>query len=59
MPDRLLLVEDTASLSMVYQSVLTKAGHKVICAFSLAASPDTSPPSVPAGTAMPCITKST
>ena len=36
MPDRLLLVEDTASLSMVYQSVLTKAGHKVICAFSLA-----------------------
>ncbi len=36
MPDRVLLVEDTASLSMVYQSVLTKAGHKVICAFSLA-----------------------
>ncbi len=36
MPDRLLLVEDTASLSMVYQSVLTRAGHQVTCAFSLA-----------------------
>jgi DNA-binding NtrC family response regulator len=36
MPDRLLLVEDTASLSMVYQSALAKAGHRVICAFSLA-----------------------
>ena len=29
MPDRLLLVEDTASLSMLYQSVLTRAGHGV------------------------------
>jgi two-component system, repressor protein LuxO len=36
MPDRLLLVEDTSSLSMVYQAVLTRAGHKVACAFSLA-----------------------
>ncbi|HET9069306.1 MAG TPA: sigma-54 dependent transcriptional regulator [Amaricoccus sp.] len=36
MPDRLLLVEDTASLSMVYQSVLARAGHEVVCAFSLA-----------------------
>ena len=27
MPDRLLLVEDTPSLSMLYQSVLTRAGH--------------------------------
>ncbi len=36
MPDRVLLVEDTASLSMVYQSVLTRAGHGVVCAFSLA-----------------------
>jgi two-component system repressor protein LuxO len=36
MPDRVLLVEDTASLSMVYQSVLARAGHKVVCAFSLA-----------------------
>ena len=29
MPDRLLLVEDTPSLSMLYQSVLTRAGHGV------------------------------
>ncbi len=36
MPDRLLLVEDTSSLSMVYQAVLTRAGHRVSCAFSLA-----------------------
>ena len=36
MSDRLLLVEDTASLSMVYQSVLARAGHEVVCAFSLA-----------------------
>ncbi|HRO12116.1 sigma-54 dependent transcriptional regulator [Amaricoccus sp.] len=36
MPDRLLLVEDTASLSMVYRSVLARAGHEVACAFSLA-----------------------
>ena len=35
MPERVLLVEDTASLSMVYRSVLAKAGHGVACAFSL------------------------
>ncbi|MFT3972623.1 MAG: sigma-54 dependent transcriptional regulator [Amaricoccus sp.] len=32
----ILLVEDTASLSMLYQAVLTRAGHGVVCAFSLA-----------------------
>jgi DNA-binding NtrC family response regulator len=36
MPDRVLLVEDTASLSLVYQTALARAGHKVVCAFSLA-----------------------
>ena len=36
MPDRLLLVEDTPSLSMLYKSVLTRAGHGVACAFNLA-----------------------
>ncbi len=36
MSERLLLVEDTASLSMLYQSVLTRAGHAVGCAFNLA-----------------------
>ncbi len=36
MPDRLLLVEDTSSLSMVYEAVLTRAGHRVTCAASLA-----------------------
>ncbi|MFO1104688.1 MAG: sigma-54 dependent transcriptional regulator [Amaricoccus sp.] len=36
MPNRLLLVEDTSSLSMVYSAVLTRAGHKVACAFTLA-----------------------
>ncbi|MFO1143284.1 MAG: sigma-54 dependent transcriptional regulator [Amaricoccus sp.] len=36
MPERLLLVEDTASLSMLYQSVLARAGHPVTCAFNLA-----------------------
>ncbi len=36
MPDRLLLVEDTASLSMVYQSVLTRAGHGVVSVATLA-----------------------
>jgi two-component system, repressor protein LuxO len=36
MPDRLLLVEDTASLSMVYQSVLTRAGHGVFSVATLA-----------------------
>jgi DNA-binding NtrC family response regulator len=34
--DRLLLVEDTSSLSMVYQAVLTRAGHGVTCAATLA-----------------------
>ncbi|MFO1209219.1 MAG: sigma-54 dependent transcriptional regulator [Amaricoccus sp.] len=34
--ERLLLVEDTASLSMLYQSVLARAGHPAICAFNLA-----------------------
>jgi DNA-binding NtrC family response regulator len=34
--DRLLLVEDTPSLSMLYSSVLAKSGHGVACAFSLA-----------------------
>lgn len=32
----ILLVEDTASLSMLYQAVLSRAGHGVVCAFSLA-----------------------
>jgi len=32
----ILLVEDTASLSMLYQAVLARAGHGVVCAFSLA-----------------------
>jgi two-component system, repressor protein LuxO len=32
----ILLVEDTASLSMLYQAVLSRAGHEVVCAFSLA-----------------------
>ena len=36
MPDRLLLVEDTSSLSMVYEAVLTRAGHRVTCAANLA-----------------------
>ena len=36
MPDRLLLVEDAPSLSLVYRSVLTKAGHGVVCVSSLA-----------------------
>lgn len=36
MPSQILLVEDTASLSMLYQAVLTRAGHSVVCAFSLA-----------------------
>jgi DNA-binding NtrC family response regulator len=36
MPDRLLLVEDTSSLSMVYRAVLTRAGHSVVCAYTLA-----------------------
>jgi len=40
MPDRLLLVEDTPSLSMVYNSVLTRAGHGVTCAYSLAEARD-------------------
>ncbi len=36
MPDRLLLVEDTSSLAMVYEAVLTRAGHRVTCAATLA-----------------------
>ena len=36
MPDRLLLVEDTASLSLVYQAVLTRAGHGVTSVSTLA-----------------------
>jgi DNA-binding NtrC family response regulator len=36
MSDRLLLVEDTASLAMLYRSVLTRAGYGVVCAASLA-----------------------
>jgi len=36
MPDRLLLVEDTASLSLVYQAVLTRAGHGITCVSTLA-----------------------
>ena len=32
----LLLVEDTPSLSLVYRSVLEKAGHEVECAFTFA-----------------------
>lgn len=36
MADHLLLVEDTASLSMVYETVLGRAGHVVACASTLA-----------------------
>jgi two-component system, repressor protein LuxO len=36
MTDRLLLVEDTASLSLTYRAVLSRAGHEVGCAFTLA-----------------------
>ncbi len=36
MPGRLLLVEDTPSLSMVYQQVLERAGHAVASASTLA-----------------------
>ncbi|HVH02845.1 MAG TPA: sigma-54 dependent transcriptional regulator [Amaricoccus sp.] len=36
MAERLLLVEDTPSLSMLYRSVLAKSGHGVACAFNLA-----------------------
>jgi DNA-binding NtrC family response regulator len=35
-PDSLLLVEDTQSLSMVYERVLTRAGHAVASAATLA-----------------------
>ena len=35
MPQSLLLVEDTPSLSLVYQTVLERAGHEVECAFTL------------------------
>ena len=30
----LQLVEDTASLQLVYETVLRKAGHEVVCASS-------------------------
>ena len=36
MNDRLLLVEDTPSLAMLYQSVLARAGYGVACASTLA-----------------------
>jgi len=36
MSERLLLVEDTPSLAMLYRSVLTRAGYGVACASSLA-----------------------
>ncbi|MBP7241582.1 sigma-54 dependent transcriptional regulator [Amaricoccus sp.] len=36
MQNRVLIVEDTSSLSMVYEAVLTRAGHLVNCAASLA-----------------------
>jgi DNA-binding NtrC family response regulator len=36
MPEPLLLVEDTSSLSMVYEAVLIRAGHRVTCAATLA-----------------------
>jgi two-component system, repressor protein LuxO len=36
MPQRVLLVEDTPSLSMVYSSVLSRAQHDVACAYTLA-----------------------
>ncbi|MEM7268582.1 MAG: sigma-54 dependent transcriptional regulator [Pseudomonadota bacterium] len=35
-PGAVLLVEDTPSLSLVYETVLKKAGHKVACAASAA-----------------------
>ena len=36
MTAQILLVEDTASLSLLYQTVLTRAGHEVVSVFSLA-----------------------
>jgi two-component system repressor protein LuxO len=36
MPDRLLLVEDTASLRLLYETILTRAGHRMVSAGSLA-----------------------
>ncbi len=36
MTERLLLVEDTASLSLTYRTVLGRAGHDVGCAYTLA-----------------------
>ncbi len=36
MPNRILLVEDTSSLSMLYEAVLIRAGHNVVCAATLA-----------------------
>ena len=35
-PSPLLLIEDTASLRLVYRSVLETAGHSVVCAGSIA-----------------------
>ncbi len=36
MADNILIVEDTATLSMVYRQALSRVGHSVICAFDLA-----------------------
>lgn len=36
MPDRLLLVEDTASLRLLYETILRRAGHQLVSAGSLA-----------------------
>ena len=36
MADNILIVEDTATLSMVYRQALTRVGHSVVCAFDLA-----------------------
>ena len=36
MADNILIVEDTATLSMVYRQALSRVGHSVTCAFDLA-----------------------
>lgn len=36
MPDRMLLVEDTTSLRLLYETILSRAGHRVVSAGSLA-----------------------
>lgn len=36
MADTILIVEDTATLSMMYRQALARVGHEVICAFDLA-----------------------